>query len=603
MFENTKLFYLFLLLPFLIGLFVFFNLHFKKSAKKIAGKNIDTILPYYTEGQKWISLLFYIMGFILLIVALARPRWGIENISTDLKGRDVLVMIDVSYSMAVPDVIPNRMDLAKKYINELLESGIEDRIGLMVFSSDSELLVPVTHDYAAVSFFLESIYPGMVGKGGTDIGNALVAGIKSFDDTDFSNKMIILITDGEDLEGKVKNNEDFIKDSDIKIFTVGIGTKNGEPIPLRNDKGEIESYVKSPDGTHVVSKLDETLLSRIAEITGGSYMRTGGKSGELVEFIGRIKNVKSKDYDKTNFTQKKDQYVMFLGIALFMFCVGFILDLGRFVKRGRTNWITNIFAFMILFLPLNLQGQAPQPQTLQMQKMSPQQSQTPADDVSSDSSPIRKSTRNSGRNKNGAWKGNRNFDKGDFPKALSAYASAVHAFSGNQLAKLYLNLGNTFVKTQNPENASKYYEMALNTASDNELKSRILYQAGLLAFKNKQYTEAAAFFKESLKLNDSNDDARYNYAVSVLFAESGQNKSDSQDNNQEQQDTKEDSQENENENEKQEQQQQQQNEEKKAENIKEMLEALENKERENSRQNAEAQQSQNQQQQWRGKYW
>lgn len=582
MFENATLFYLFLLLPFFVGLFVFFNLHFKKSAKKLAGSNIDTILPYYTEGQKWISLLFYTIGFSLLIIALARPRWGIENISADLKGRDVLIMIDVSYSMAVPDVVPNRMELAKKYINELLESGIEDRIGLMVFSSDSELLVPVTHDYAAVSFFVESIYPGMVGKGGTDIGNALVAGIKSFDDTDFSNKMIILITDGEDLEGKIKNNETFIKDSNIRIFTVGIGTKNGEPIPLHNDKGEIESYVKASNGTHVVSKLDEALLSKIAEITGGSYMRTGGKSGELVEFISRIKNVKSKDYDKTDFTQKKDQYVLFLGVALFLFCLGFILDLGRFVKRSKTNWMMHVFTVMILFLPSFMYGQSPQ--------------QNVTVDTSSDAVPIRKSTNRTGRNKNGAWKGNRSFDKGDFSKALSAYGSAIHAFSGNQLAKLYLNLGNTFVKTQNPENTGKYYEMALNTASDDELKSRILYQTGLLLFKNRQYSEAAAFFKESLKLNDNNDDARYNYAVAALFAENQRNGNDSQDTNEQQQDENENSQENEKE-------QEQQQEEKKAANMKEMLEALENKEKENSRQDTEARQSQNQQQQWRGKYW
>lgn len=593
MFENAKLFYLFLLLPFLVGLFVFFNLYFKKSAQKLAGSNIDTILPYYTEGQKWISLLFYTIGFSLLIIALARPRWGIENISTDLKGRDVLIMIDVSYSMAVPDVVPNRMELAKKYINELLESGIEDRIGLMIFSSDSELLVPVTHDYAAVSFFIESIYPGMIGKGGTDIGNALVAGIKSFDDTDFSNKMIILITDGEDLEGKIKNNETFIKDSNIRIFTVGIGTKNGEPIPLHNDKGEIESYIKASNGTHVVSKLDEVLLSKIAEITGGSYMRTGGKSGELVEFISRIKNVKSKEYDKTDFTQKKDQYVLFLGVALLLFCLGFILDLGRFVKRSKTNWMMHIFATIILFLPSFMYGQSSQ------QKLTGQTLQTA--DTSSDSVPIRKSASHTGRNKNGAWKGNRSFDKGDFSKALSAYGNAIHAFSGNQLAKLYLNLGNTFVKTQNPENAGKYYEMALNTASDDELKSKILYQTGLLQFKNRQYSESAAFFKESLKLNDNNDDARYNYAVAALFAESQQNNNDSQDNHEQQQDEKESNQKNENENEKEQEQQQQ--EERKAANMKEMLEALENKERENSRQNTEAQQSQNQQQQWRGKYW
>lgn len=577
MFEKPAFFYLLFIVPFLTALFIFFIFQYRKSAKKLAGSNVNEVLPYYTEGQKWIATLFYTIGFLLFIIALARPKWGIENINTNLKGRDVLILLDVSYSMAVPDVVPSRLELSKKYINELLESGIQDRIGLMVFSSESELLVPVTYDYSAISFFLESIYPGMIGKGGTDIGNALLNGVKSFDDTDISNKMIILLTDGEDLEGKVKPNEKVLKTAGIKIFTVGIGTKNGEPVPLRNKKGEIESYVKDPNGNHVVSRLDEQLLSELAALTGGSYMRTGGQSGELTHFLKKIKNIDAKEYEKIHFTQKKDQYVIFLGIGLLLFCCGFLLDLGRWMKRGKI-FIGHLFTHFIFFVAILFFSPV---------IVFPQSSSVSSPDQTGDRSKMEEKKQVM-RTKNGGYFGNKCFEKGEYQKAVSKYATSVFSFSDDPLAKLYFNLANAFVKTQDLKNASKYYEKALDTANSRELKGKILYNAGILEFKNKQYAKAAGMFKESLKQNDISDDTRYNYTVAKLFAE--QKEKQEQDDSQ-----KEDS------SDSSQTDQEQKEEEKQQDNMEQLLKALENKEKENSRKNAEA--AENKNNQWRGKYW
>ena len=147
MFENPHFLWAFFAIPIIVFIFIFDILLFKKRAKIIAGSHIRSIIPHYSEGQKWIKLFFYFFAFCLIILAIARPRWGIESINSKIKGRDILILLDTSYSMAANDVIPSRCEAAKRSIKELLEIETGDRLGLMVFSGESELLSPVTHDY------------------------------------------------------------------------------------------------------------------------------------------------------------------------------------------------------------------------------------------------------------------------------------------------------------------------------------------------------------------------------------------------------------------------------------------------------------------------
>src|SRR4030042_1363177 len=187
MFEKPQYFFLFLTVPFVMLLLIFDIILTKNRAKKIAGDNIRLIIPYYTEGQKWIKFVFFTIAFCLTILALARPKWGITTIDSKIKGRNILILLDVSYSMATNDIIPSRYEMVKNNITELLTSENSDRIRLMVFSGESELISPITNDYAAINFFLDSLYPGMLGKGGTNIGKAILDGIESFEDEILSN--------------------------------------------------------------------------------------------------------------------------------------------------------------------------------------------------------------------------------------------------------------------------------------------------------------------------------------------------------------------------------------------------------------------------------
>lgn len=586
MFENKFFFWLFLAIPIISLIFIADILLLRKKSKLLAGKNVASIIPFYTEGQKWLRLIFYILGFALAVLALARPRWGVETIETEVKGRDILLILDVSYSMAANDVVPSRLDSAKRYIVELLEMETGDRIGLSVFSGAYELVSPITHDYAAINFFTESLYPGMLGKGGTNIGDAIINGIDSFDDTEPRNKMIVLITDGEDIEGPYYQMLKKAKESKIKVFTVGVGTKSGEPIPIRNAKGEIESYVKDENNKHVISKLDEKRLIEIAESSGGSYLKTSNKKGELKKFIETISSVESEEQKELKYEQKKERYDIFLIPALIFFAIGFILDQGRIIRssKNRLSWLLGKNTMITIFVSLML---------LTSNYLSFSQTD-PSDDVSDKNTTEMKDNKSAFGDPNGGFWGNRKFKKGDLNKALEKYASAINHLHENQLAKLYYNIGNTYLKLNDYKNAAQYYETAGSFAKEDSVKSKIFYNMGLVAFKNNDFANAKNFFKESIKLNELDDDARYNYQIAELMDE--KTKKDNKQEKQEQKDNKQ-SEENKDEN-----QDKNKDEEQKLskEDIEKLLKSLDEKEKNENRDKTLQEQKGNNQ---RGKYW
>jgi Ca-activated chloride channel family protein len=340
MFENPYFFWFFLLVPFIAFLFTLDIFITKKKSEKIAGENIPTILPYFSEGQKWIKVVFYLIGFCLFIIALSRPKWGIEKVESKINGRDILILLDASYSMETADEIPSRFELAKKAVSRLLEAETGDRIGLMVFSGDSELICPITHDYAAVNFFLESLYPGIIGKDGTNIGKGLKNSLEAFEDTDDKSRMIILITDGENLQGDIASSVEHFKDTGIKVFTIGVGTKNGEPIPLYTN-GEKTGYVKDENDEPVMSKLDEESLKYIASKTNGLYLGRINSKDFILNSMKVINNVEKIEKDSMKYEQRKEKYDIFLMPALILFCLGFLLDQGRLfsLKYDKFKWL------------------------------------------------------------------------------------------------------------------------------------------------------------------------------------------------------------------------------------------------------------------------
>jgi len=568
MFENKFMFFLFILIPFIMIIFILEIISYKKRAKIIAGSNINKIMPYYSENRNYLKMIVYVIAFIFVILALARPKWGIETIEASFKGRDILIILDTSYSMAVKDIPPSRLDSAKFAIEELLKSENGDRIGLMVFSGSAELLVPITTDYSSIAFFLESVYPDMLDKDGTNISNALLSGISSFQDDEPRNKMILLITDGEDLQGEYYSTLNKIKDAAIKIFTVGVGTKNGEPIPMKNNKGEIEGYMKDQSGNYVISKLDEKRLVEIAEATNSSYMRMTGNKNDLRRFVDSIDSVEKQENSKEKYEQKKEHYDIFLIPALILFAIGFILGEGKFFNRLRkTSFLSTIFSLMKISLIIFI-----------LFSSHFLYSNEPADETKDISNDIKKD-KIIKDNLNGGFFGNREFKKGNYTNALQKYSTADNILKENDLAKLYYNMGNSYYKLEQFDKAKENFDNALLFAKDDSLKSQIYYNQGLNYFKQQNYSQSKKMFKESILINENDDDARYNYEIVSILEKKQQQQ--------------------------QQQNQQQNNNEQENNEINEkdkedMLKALEDKEKKENREQAERN---SQKKSGRSKYW
>ena len=330
----------------------------------------------------------------------------------------------------------------------------------------------------AISFFLDSVYPGMLNKDGTNIGEAIINATEAFEDNGESHKMILLITDGENLQGDFKNMLKKVEDSGIKVFTAGVGTKNGEPIPIRGSKGEIESYVKNNKGNHVISKLDKKRLIEIASETGGKYIGTINTKGTLKNAIQHIESVDKKEQKSKNYQQKKERYDIFLIPALILICLGFILDQGKIIKinNKRLNWLfssinnknlllINILLFSLLY-SINISNAK--------------------NDLTPDTENYTKSSKIWSNKPNGGFWGNISFKKERYKKALEQYLSSMNFLKGNDLSKLYYNIGNVFNKLNDLKKSEQYYENAAALSQNDQLKSMIFYNQGLIAFKNQK---------------------------------------------------------------------------------------------------------------------
>jgi len=209
------------------------------------------------------------------ILALIRPQWGFQWQEVKRQGIDILVVIDTSKSMLTQDVKPNRLARTKFAVQDLLKKLRGDRIGLIAFAGEPFLICPLTVDYGGFQINLNALDVETVPRGGTNIGKAIREAIKDYDETSSKHKAIIVITDGDDLEGDPIAAAQEAKKKGIKIYSVGIGSAEGELIRMRNPQGEL-IFLKDQSGNFVKSRLNEKLLREISLITGGVYVKASG---------------------------------------------------------------------------------------------------------------------------------------------------------------------------------------------------------------------------------------------------------------------------------------------------------------------------------------
>lgn len=317
-FDKPELLYLlFLLVPMIVWYII-------GERKSRASLQISTIQGFEKAPITWKHyvrhvLFFLQMGVIsLLIVCLARPQsfssW--ENSTT--KGIDVVISLDVSSSMKGQDFTPNRMGAAKKIGQEFIAGRHNDRVGLVVFSGESFTQCPLTTDHATLMNLMQEIEIGMI-EDGTAIGEGLATAVNRLKDSDAKSRVIILLTDGENNKGEIapKTAADIAKEFGIRVYTIGLGTNGMAPYP-----------VETPFGTQVREvevKIDEELLTEMAESTGGKYFRATDNEA-LVRVYEQIDKLEKSKIDVKQFSKKEEKYHLYAAIALGLLILGVVLN-------------------------------------------------------------------------------------------------------------------------------------------------------------------------------------------------------------------------------------------------------------------------------------
>ncbi len=289
------------------------------------------------------------LSLLLFALALAQPQCGSRAELTKRRGIDVVVALDASKSMRARDVLPSRLDRAKLELSTLLDELKGDRVAIVAFAGEAFIQCPLTSDYAAAKLFLRAIDPDQMQEGGTNIGAALQTAKQVLDGADrgAKDRVVVLLSDGEDLSGEVGEATEALKAAGIKVFTVGIGNAGGEPIPVLDKQGDRTGYLKDPStGQTVLSRLDEAGLEAIAQATGGEYFhRTGAVA--VPEVAARIDRLQKSELESRITVRYDERFQAFLLPGLVLLVLGMLVG-ARWQRRGSAGLLG---AVLLLLLP------------------------------------------------------------------------------------------------------------------------------------------------------------------------------------------------------------------------------------------------------------
>ena len=313
------------LLWLVVGLVLFYLWVFKKRKKAMEAFAQSELLNQLTlsldRRKQVIKAVLIVIAVFLCVFSLLQPRWGFSWQEVKRKGLDILIAIDTSKSMLATDVKPNRLGRSKLAVKDLIKKIKGDRIGLIAFSGDAFLQCPLTVDYNGFLLSLESLDTDIIPKPGTAITAAIGEAIKSYEGVSKEYKVLVIITDGEDHEGELTKITERAKKEGIKIFCIGIGTREGELIPVVNDKGR-KTFLKDKDGNFVKSRLNERLLQKIALATGGSYVRaTGAEFGLDLIYEQKLSRMQKRDIEGRMAKKYKERFQIPLALAFLLLLI------------------------------------------------------------------------------------------------------------------------------------------------------------------------------------------------------------------------------------------------------------------------------------------
>jgi len=293
----------------------------------------DAALPDRAPGRLLAKRILLTVGLMLGVIALAGPQVGTRLVEVTREGSDIALVVDVSASMMTEDIAPNRLLTMRHEIAELLGQLRGDRVALVPFAGVAFVQVPLTLDYSAVVSVLDALDPGIIPQPGTALAEAIGQARKAFRVESKAQKVMIIISDGEDHEaGAVTAAKEAAKEGVI-IYTVGMATAAGGPIPVKDDRGHVADYKRGPDGETVISRLDEKTLKDVADAGGGEYYRASAGGDEFRRILKKISGMDKEQFESKEYTNYEDRFQWLLMGAFVLAALEEIIPRGRRRRR------------------------------------------------------------------------------------------------------------------------------------------------------------------------------------------------------------------------------------------------------------------------------
>jgi len=461
-------------------------------------------------GARWTWLRFalLLLGAACVILALARPQWGIVREKVEREGKDIVLVLDTSGSMATADVAPSRFFLARQALLQLIARLEGDRFALVAFEGEAYPLVPLTLDADALGLFLETVETGIVPAPGSSLGTGLAKGLEAFVDKDRRNKAMVLVSDGEDLSGEVEEAVKRAKEAGVVVFTVGVGTESGQPVPELDPEGRTTGYKRDEGGNAVVSRLDMSTLEAIASGTGGQAFRITPADTSLSGLAAALEGMEQKSLAREFSYRRKERFQLPLATGLACLTLGMLLPWPPLRRKTATAALAPSAraAGLVLLLwgssrPTLAQtkaasspGPAPAPQAEAATRRG-----TLVDEVLL-------------RPRRATEQGRADYARGSHPQALEAFERA--ATTRPQDPSVRFNVADGLYKNGRYDEAATLFK-ALGADAASPLAGSARYNLGNSLFQKQDYRGAVQAYREALRALPGDADTRRNLELSL----------------------------------------------------------------------------------------
>ena len=337
--EEKSYLYFLIVIPVLALLFLYVQFWKRKKQKEFGDLElIKKLSPEKSVFKPVLKIVVVLLALAFLIIGLVNPKIGTKMETVKREGIDIIFAIDVSKSMLAEDVAPNRLEKSKQIVSQIINQLGNDRIGIIAYSGSAFPVLPITTDYGVAKMFLQGMNPGIVSSQGTSIDEAINLAATFIDKKDKTNKLLIILSDGEDHSNNSESAAEEAKKLGLKIITVGIGTENGGPIPLKRN-GVVESFQRDQNNEVVTTRRNADVLKAIGKLTKGGYV-DGNSTKAVQDYVkNALDNIEKTEFESTQMTDFQSQFQWFLGFGFFL------LLFDVFLLEKRTKWVKRMNLF------------------------------------------------------------------------------------------------------------------------------------------------------------------------------------------------------------------------------------------------------------------